>query len=167
MLVSFLGSCRTERTLTPEKSKALLQFCRAFGVAIFTVNFLFVKGEESEKLMESFYERLSPFSVGHKVLECAEGRGFKPQECWALNDQSIEFILRETSGDLFSDNTLYLPEDWLFYKEDSIFLQIVSHEHEATLRVSAAEYKQFQALEITHKLGLAEWTGLPELPVRE
>jgi hypothetical protein len=136
------------------------------GVAIFTVNFLIVKGEESEKLMESFYERLSPFSEGHKVLESIEGSGFKPQECWALNDQSIELILRETSGDLFSDNILYLPEDWLFYREDSIFLQIVSHVHEATLRVAAAEYEQFQSLGITHKLGLAQYTGLPERPCR-
>src|SRR5206468_434430 len=148
-------------------SGALLEFCHSCGASVFTVNFLYVKGEDSERLTEEFYERLSRFAVGERMLECIEGSGFKLQPSWALNESSIELILQETQGDLFAYNILYLPEDWLVYRDDAILLQIVSHEQEATLRLSIAEYERFQALAIPHSLGLAQWTGLPDEPNRE
>jgi len=166
VLIHFLGVCGSERTLTPEKSRALIEFCRSCSVTVFAVNFLYVKGEDNEKVMEAFYEKLLPFSAGQKVLECIGGSGFREQPCWTLDDSSIELILRETSGDLFAYNILHQPEDWLFYRDDSILLQIVSHEQEAILRVSAAEYERFQKLQIPHSSGLPQWTALPEQPIR-
>ena len=135
-------------------------------MTVFAVNFLYVKGEDNEKVMEAFYEKLLPFSAGQKVLECIGGSGFREQPCWTVDDSSIELILRETSGDLFAYNILHQPEDWLFYRDDSILLQIVSHEQEAILRVSAAEYERFQKLQIPHSSGLPQWTALPEQPIR-
>jgi len=117
--------------------------------------------------MNAFYERVAGFAAGDKVLECIESSGFKRQPSWFLNDSSMELILRETGGDLFAYNILYLPEDWLLYRDDTIFLQIVSHEQEATLRLSAAEYEKFRLLGIPHSLDPAKWTGLPEQPIRE
>lgn len=116
--------------------------------------------------MNAFYERLSGFAEEDKVLECIESSGFKRQPSWILNDASMELILRESGGDLFAYNVLYLPEDWLLYRGDTIFLQIVSHEQEATLRLSPAEYEKFQLLGIPHSLEPAQWTGLPEEPIR-
>ena len=166
MLVNLSSSMASDQTMTPEKSKSLLYFCHSCGASVFTVKFLCVKGEESERLMNAFYERLSRFSAGDKVLECIESSGFKRQPSWILNDASIELILRETSGDLFAYNILYLPEDWLLYRDDTILLQIVSHEQEATLRLSPAEYEKFRSLGIPHSLEPAKWTGLPEEPIR-
>jgi hypothetical protein len=167
VLIHFLGVRGSERTLTPEKSRALLEFCRSCGVTLFTVNFLYVKGNENnERVMEAFYEKLLPFSAAQKVLECIGGSGFREQPCWTLNDSSIELILRETSGDLFAYDILNQPEDWLFYRVDSILLQIVSHEQEAILRVSADEYERFQKLRIPHSSGLPRWSALPEQPSR-
>lgn len=164
MLINFAQFYESEQSLTPERSRALLEFCRSCGATVFTVNFLCVKGEESETLMDAFFDRLSPFSAEQKVLECIQSSGFKLQPCWALNDASIELLLQETSGDLFAYNILCLPEDWVFYRDDSILLQIVSHEHEATLRISVKEHEVFQTLGIPHRLGLPEWTGLSEGP---
>jgi hypothetical protein len=166
MLIHFLGVYGSERTLTPEKSRALLEFCRSCGATVFAVNFLYVKGEKNERVMEAFYEKLLPFSAGQQVLECIEGSGFRAQPCWTLNDSSIELILRDTSGDLFAYDILHQPEDWLFYRADFILLQIVSHEQEAILRVSATEYERFQTLQIPHGSGLPQWTRLPEQPIR-
>jgi hypothetical protein len=78
---------------------------------VFAVNFLFVKGEESERLAHSFYQRLSIFSAGERLLENIFGTGFGRHECWALNDESIQAILVETEGNLFAYNVLYKPED--------------------------------------------------------
>ena len=167
MLVNLSSFAASDRTLTPEKSKSLLDFCHSCGASLFRVNFLCVKGEESERLMNAFYERVAGFAAGDKVLEGIESSGFKRQPSWFLNDSSMELILRETGGDLFAYNILYLPEDWLLYRDDTIFLQIVSHEQEATLRLSAAEYEKFRLLGIPHSLDPAKWTGLPEQPIRE
>jgi hypothetical protein len=153
VLVNLSSFIASDRTLTPEKSKSLLHFCHSCGASLFTVNFLCDKGEESERLMVAFYGRLSGFAAGDKVLECIESSGFKRQPSWFLNDASIELILRETNGDLFAYNILYLPEDWLLYRDDTIFFQLVSHEQEATLRLSAAEYAKFRSLGIPHSLG--------------
>jgi hypothetical protein len=164
MLVNLSSFIASDRTLTPERSKSLLYFCHSCGASLFTVNFPFVKGEESERLMNVFYERLERFTAGDKVLECIESSGFERQPSWLLNEASIELILRETDGDLFAYNILYLPEDWLLYRDDTIFFQLVTHEQEATLRLSAAEYEKFRSLGIPHSLGPAKWTGLAEQP---
>lgn len=52
------------RSLTADQSRNLLQFCRSAGATLFTVNFLFVEGEE--KRMQGFYGRLSPFLLGER-----------------------------------------------------------------------------------------------------
>ena len=166
MLINFVGTCSRARTLTREQSKNLLQFCRAVGATLFTVNFVFAKYEASEKLMQEFYARLSQFSCGEKELENAEGNGFARQPCSVLDEQSIETILNETDGDLFAYDTLKLPEDWLFYVGDTILLQIITHEQEATPRISETQYTEFKKLGITHSLGCPRWTGLPEEPLR-
>ena len=153
--------------LAPNQSRDLLQFCRSAGDTVFTVNFLIVEGEESEQRADAFYRRLSMFSAGKRVLENPFGNGFASRECWVLNDESIEAILSETAGDLFAYNLLYLPEDWLFYFGDSILLQVVSNEHEATLRLSETQYSEFTKLGIPHKHGQPRFTGLPERPTRE
>jgi hypothetical protein len=44
--------------------------------------------------------------------------------------------------------------------QDSILLQIVSHEQKPILRVSAVEYERFRKLPIAHGSGLPPWTGL-------
>jgi hypothetical protein len=150
--------------LTPNQSRDLLKFCRTVGATVFTVNFLFVKGEESEGLANSFYQRLSTFSADERLLENIFGSGFERHECWALNDESIEAILAETDGNLFAYNVLYKPEDWLIYAGDELVLQVVSHEQEITLRLSETHYSEFTKLGIPHKQGQPQWSGLPERP---
>jgi hypothetical protein len=68
MLINFVGAGMNSRSLTPDQSRGILNFCRSAGATLFTVNFVFVKGEESERLMREFYERLAPFSSGEKEL---------------------------------------------------------------------------------------------------
>lgn len=153
--------------LQRRQSRDLLQFCRSVGQTVFTVNFLTVKGEESEQRADVFYQKLSAFSAGKRVLESLYGNGFASRECWVLNDESLEVILEETAGNLFAYNLLYLPEDWLFYVGDSILLQVVSHEQEATLRLSDAQYSNFTRLGIPHKHGQPQYSGLPEMPIRQ
>jgi len=133
---------------------------------VFTVNFVFAKDEENEKRMEAFYTRLSPFSAGEKILENIGGDGFSLQACWVLDDQSTEAILNETGGDLLAYKALEMPEDWLFYTGDSILLQIVTHEQEATLRLSEPQYELFRNLGIEHARGCPRWSCLPEEPTR-
>lgn len=152
--------------LSEAQSRALLQFCRRVGAATFTVNFLYVKGEDSEQAAKNFFQRLSLFSAGKVVLENIYGGGFTRQECWILSNESIETILTETAGNLLAYNMLCLPEDWLFYVGDAILLQIVSHEQEVTLRLSEAQYVEFAELRIPHKAGPAQWSALPESPQR-
>jgi hypothetical protein len=144
----------------------LLQFCRRVGAATFTVNFLYVKGENSERAANDFFQRLSAFLAGERVLENIYGEGFRRQECWVLTDESIDAILTETAGNLFAYEVLCLPEDWVFYVGDAILLQIVSHEQEATLRLSDAQYAEFAELGIPHKPGQPQWSYLPESPLR-
>jgi hypothetical protein len=166
MLINFVGAGMNSRSLTPDQSRGILNFCRSAGATLFTVNFVFVKGEESERLMREFYERLAPFSSGEKELENICSDGFSPRSCWVLDDRSIEAILNETDGDLLAYDVLYLPEDWLFYVGDMILLQIVTHEQEATLRVSEVQYAEFKKLGIPHTPGCPQWSGLPEEPRR-
>jgi len=45
-------------------------------------------------------------------------------------------------------------------------LQVVSHEEEATLRLSDTQYAEFAKLSIPHKMGQPQWSGLPESPLR-
>jgi len=132
---------------------------------VFTVNFFFVKDEESERLAHAFYQRLSTFSAGEKLLENVFGNGLGSHECWVLNDESVEAILTETDGNLFTYNVLYKPEDWLIYAGDQIVLQVVSHEQEVTLRLSEIQYSEFTKLGIPHKQGQPQWSGLPERPI--
>ncbi len=152
--------------LTESQTRALLSFCVSSGVNLFTVNFLYVKGEESETCSQAFYERLAPYCAERRVLENIEGDGFREQQCWEFSDASMNALLRETDGNVFAYNVLYLPEDWVFYVGDSILLQIVSHEQEATLRLTNAQYDTFKALGIPHGEGCPQWSGLPERPIR-
>jgi len=154
------------RSLTLDQSRSVLKFCRSAGATLFTVNFVFAKGDESERLMREFYERFSPFASGEKDLENICGDGFSPQFCWVLDDRSMEAILNETDGDLFAYDVLHLPEDWLFYAGDTILLQIVTHEQEATLRVSEVQDAEFKKLGIPHAPGCPRWSRLPEQPTR-
>jgi len=152
--------------LTIDQSRSLLNWCIREGATLFTVNFLFVKGEDSESLCNAFYDRMEPFAAGIRLLECVEGNGFELQSSFHLNQESLEQILRETSGNLFRNSILYLPEDWLFYIEDLILLQIVNHEDSATIRVNEQQYRTFDALGIPHQAGCSEWSGLTEEPVK-
>jgi hypothetical protein len=154
------GAC----PLSEAQSRALLQFCRRLGAATFTVNFLYVKGEDSEQAAKNFYQRLSAFSAGDRVLENICGEGFQRQECWVLTDESIDTIMTETVGNLFAYNVLYLPEDWLFYVGDAVLLQVVSHEQEATLRLPDDRYAEFTRLGIQFEEGQPRWSTLPESP---
>lgn len=166
MLINFVGAGMKSRSLTPDQSRAILVFCRSSGATLFTVNFIFARDDESEGLMREFYERLAPFSSGERDLEKICGNGFSRQSCWVLNERSIEAILNETGGDLLAYDALHLPEDWLFYVGDKILLQIVTHEQEATLRISEVQYAEFNKLGIPHASGRPHWTGLPEEPTR-
>jgi hypothetical protein len=166
MLIHFVGTGMKTRSLTLNKSRSILQFCRSAGATLFTVNFLFVKGEETERLMEKFYERLSAFSGGERVLENICGDGFGLHACWVLDEGSMDVILNETGGDLFAYDVTNLPEDWVFYVGDSVFLQIVTHEQEAICRVSETQYERFKELEIPHEPGCRQWSCLPEEPLR-
>jgi hypothetical protein len=150
--------------LTSDRSRGVLEFCRAVGATVFTVNFLYVKGEDSERLAQQFYQRLASYSAGDRVLENVGGARFSRQRCWLLDHRSIEFILNETGGNLFAYNMLVLPEDWLFYVGNSILLQVVSNEQEATLRISEEQYAAFRELGIPHEPGCSQWSGLPEAP---
>jgi hypothetical protein len=60
-----------------------------------------------------------------------------------------------------------MPENWLFYVGDAIILQVVSHEQEATIRLSETQYAEFKTLGIAHQQGQPQWSGLPEVPMRE
>jgi len=166
VIIHFDSSLPGAYPLSEAQSRAILQFCRRAGAATFTVNFLFVKGEDSEQRANEFYRRLSPFSAGERLLENIYGDGFRRQECWVLTEESMEVILKETGGDLLAYNILYLPEDWLFYAGDAILLQIVSHEQEATLRLSDLQYAEFAKLGIPHEQGQPRSSGLPESPLR-
>ena len=152
--------------LSEQQSRALLRFCRSVGADVFTVNFLFVRGEESERLAEEFYGRLAPFAAEQKLLECVCGNGFKQQDCWSLTDQTIDVIVTETHGNLFAHSILKLPEDWMIYLGDYVILQVVTHEQEITLRLTDAQFAAFSQLGIPYSPGQPEWSGLPEFPVR-
>jgi hypothetical protein len=167
MLIHFDSSVPGAYPFSKEQSRALLQFCHRIGATTFTVNFLYVSGEDSEHAAKSFFQRLSVFAVGQSVLENIYGDGFRRQACWALTDKSIDAVLTETAGNLLAYNVLCIPEDWLFYVGDAIILQVVSHEQEATLRLSDAQYADFTKLKIPHKVGPPQWSGLPELPLRK
>jgi hypothetical protein len=162
MLIHFVGAGSRSPSLTLDQSKGILQYCLAEGATLFTVNFLYVKREESEKLMESFYQRLSPFSAGTRPLESIGGNRFQQLACWIFNDASIDLILNEVDGDLFAYDVTNLPEDWVFYVGESIFLQTVTHEQEAILRISERQYARFKRLGIPHGLGCPQWSGLSE-----
>jgi len=166
MVIHFESSLRGAYPLTEAQSRALLQFCRHAGAATFTVNFLYVRREDSEQAAKSFFERMRRFSAGERVLENIYGDGFRRQACWVLSGESIEAILTETSGNLFAYNVLCLPEDWLIYIGDAILLQVVSHEQEVILRLSNAQYAEFTKLGIPHRAGQPKWSGLPESPLR-
>jgi hypothetical protein len=166
MLINFVGAGMNSRSLTRDQSRGILNFCRSAGATLFTVNFVYAKGEESEKLMQEFYERFSAFSAGEKDLEKICGDGFSPQPCWVLDERSIEAILNETDGDLLAYDILHLPEDWVFYSGDAILLQIVTHEQEATLRLSEVRYGEFEKLGIPYARGCPRYSGLPEQPTR-
>ena len=98
MLIHFVGTGGRIQSLTLNQSRRILQFCLSSGANLFTVDFPFVKGEESEKLMQEFYERLSPFTGSERLLENIGGDRFKRMACWILNERSIELILKETDG---------------------------------------------------------------------
>jgi hypothetical protein len=112
-----------------------------------------------------FRERLAPFSAGRQVLENCGGGRFQEMECWELNTRSLDVILAEADDDLFA-SFQYGPEDWIFYVDDSILLQIVTHEQEATLRLNGEQYSAFEALGVSHGKGCPKWSGLPETPIR-
>jgi hypothetical protein len=165
ILISIVPPSLNPPALTSEQTRNLLYFIFvSLGANKFTVNFVYV--EDEEELVVSFYERLSSFAAGKEVLEKIQGDGFGEQRCWTLNDASIESILKECHGDILSYDVCNLPEDWLFFAGDEIILQTVTHEREAILRLSEAQYADFRNLEIQHKIGLAQWTVLPELPLR-
>lgn len=166
VIIHFDSSLPGAWPLLEAQSRSLLNFCRRVGATTFNFNFLIVKGEVSEKAADDCYERFHRFSLGKRVLENIYGQGFGEKECWALNDESVEAILTETSGNLLAYNILHLPEDWLFYLGDEILLQIVSHEQEASLRLSDAQYFEFKKLGIPHKQGVAKWSVLPVSPFR-
>jgi hypothetical protein len=84
--------------LTLVQSRDLLGFCRSVGAAVFTVNFLYVKGEESEERAHAFYRRFRIFSDGERLLESVCGNGFELRESWVLNDESIKAILMGRGG---------------------------------------------------------------------
>src|SRR5579883_1445036 len=104
MLINFVGAGMKSRSLTLDQSRSVLEFCHSAGATLFTVNFVFAKDDNSERLMQEFYQRLSPFSWGEKDLEKICGDGFRRQPCYVLDEQSIEAILNETGGDLLAYN---------------------------------------------------------------
>ena len=81
MLIHFDSTLPGACPLSEAQGRALLQFCRRVGSATFTVNFLYVKGEDSEQSAKNFFQRLSVFSDGERVLENICGEGFRRQEC--------------------------------------------------------------------------------------
>ncbi len=166
MIVHIDSTTKGAYPLSEQQTRALLRFCQSVGADVFTVNFLFVKGEDSERLAEEFYCRLAPFAAGQRMLECVYGNGFKQQDCWSLTEDTVELVVRETQGNLLAYNILNLPEDWLFYVGDSAKLQVVSHEQEITLRLTDAEYAVFSRLGIPGAPGQPEYSGLPEVPTR-
>ncbi len=166
MIVHIDSAAKGAYPLREQQTRELLRFCRSVGAKLFTVNFLFVKGEESERLSDEFYFRLAPFSAGRKLLECVFGNGFKEQDCWSLTEESIELIVNETAGDLLAYDFLKLPEDWLVYVEDSILLQVVTNEQEITLRVTDAELRAFSDIGIPYTVGQPKYSGLRETPLR-
>jgi hypothetical protein len=167
MLIDIIGDCYQGRsTLTAEQSRSLLDFCLASGVTLFTVDFLVSTNDNSHALCDQIYRRFSPFLSEKLVLEEIEDRGFALHECWKLDHASINLILKETTGDLFANKVLELPEDWVFYRGDSIFFQIVNHEQEGILRLTDAEYAAFKKLEIPHGQGRVRWASLPDTPNR-
>jgi hypothetical protein len=168
MLISICPPSFNAPALSPAQSSALLEFCRSLGATRFTANFIYAQGDaENERLMSCFYDRLRPFSAGKANLENIFGNGFQEQECWLLDERSIETIVKESNGDLLSYDACNLPEDWVVYVDDSILLQVVTHEREAILRLTEQQYTEFKNLGISHTLGLPQWTGLPEQPVRK
>lgn len=81
MLIHFDSSLPGACPPSEAQSRALLEFCHRVGVATFTVNFLYVKGEDSERTADNFYQRFRGFSAGERVLESIYGQGFRRQEC--------------------------------------------------------------------------------------
>jgi len=166
------SSVRGAYPLSEQQTRNLLRFCQSAGAELFSVTFLYVKGEQSETAADNFFQRLDPFMAGKHLVEKILGDGYEPRECWRLDEKSIEAILTETQGDLLAYNILHLPDDWLFYRGDTILLQVVSHEQELTLRLTDDQYAEFQRLGIPHKLGNPRWSGglpdpaLPKSPTR-
>jgi hypothetical protein len=164
LIIHIDSSTKGAYPLSEQQTRELLRFCRSVGASTFTVNFLYAKGEESERLAEDFYGRLAPFSAGRKKLEEMYGTGFAEQECWSLTEGAIDRIVKETCGNLMAYDLLKLPEQWLVYIGDTILLQVVNHEQELTLRLTDSQFRSFMLLGIPYEPGQAKYSELPENP---
>ena len=166
MVIHIDSSTKGAYPLSERQTRELLRFCSSVGASTFAANFLYVKGEESEQLADEFYCRLAPFSAGRKRLEKVYGNGFAERDCWSLTEAAIDLIVKETRGNLLAYDLLKLPEEWLVYIGDTILLQVVNHEQELTLRLTATQFRSFSQLGIPYVPGQAEYSGLPENPAR-
>ena len=165
MIIHVDSSTKGAYPLSERQTRDLLRFCGSVGASTFAVSFLYVKGEESERLADEFYRRLAPFSAGRKNLEKVYGNGFAERDCWSLTEEAIELIVKETRGNLLAYDLLKLPEEWLIYVGDTILLQAVNHEQELILRLTATQFRSFEQLGIPYLPGQAKYSNLPENPL--
>jgi hypothetical protein len=142
--------------LDDRQSRGLLEFCVRCGVDCFAASFIYWDRAQGERIDAAFFDRLSPFSLGKRILERmvvpagAESR--IAMECWSLNGETIGMILNACEGSLSNYASGRVPEDWTFYRGDELFLGFVSHEQFAFLRLAEEEVRGFDDVGIGYSM---------------
>lgn len=135
--------------LTPAQSWELARWCLSRGASEFTVAMLGLQGREFcdrvRALLRPF--ELPPAPRGWRAEELVHDT-----ELWALTEETITIL-----GEFFDEGLFTYPvgesgageiEDPTIYRAGEMMLEIISHEREGVLRVTAEEYREIESLGI-------------------
>lgn len=141
-------------TETPDgpTGERLLRYCLDRGVSCFTVTAsLSGSPEDLRRAEDDLFKRLAPFTMGNRTLEqttvYAGSDCLQSVKCWRFDDESKKVIFDLTTGLLVMAG-VNVPEDWTFYRDDKLFLGVVSHEEHVFLRLDEDDLNEFELLGI-------------------
>ena len=134
------------------RTARLLEFCLAAGVDAFAVH-AYAATEDWPAVEQHIFAPLAPHSLGMRNLEhtvtWAGQTPVRPTECWRFNPTTAVLITAISGGRLVTTRHGD-PEDWTFYRNDTLFLGVVSHEHFVYLDLTDTEERAFAALGIPY-----------------
>ncbi len=114
----------------------LLQLCSEAGVGEFTASFI-SSTDAGAARMKAFLSVLRPFTreiaTSADIQSRPDRRHARPH--WALNNETINMILDMSGGSLTSYQIGKYPEDWIFFTQDAVFLDVISHEGSVVLNL--------------------------------